>query len=175
MAQDDEDLPPWLSGLRGQDATPPALDWDTVEPEPPSESGWFIFPPPSLGRQNDDNTTVYSQPAPQTAEPPKVDSRYPVAGQGNTYTPRHRRYVYVMLADDGLCKIGISNCPSERAKVVRYEYEKKTIEVIMAREFNLAGYYERVLHAMFKHKHVEGEWFNLDETDLMYLRNFLTE
>lgn len=85
--------------------------------------------------------------------------------------------VYVYLMKDNhteFYKIGISNDPKYREKTLLSQ--KPSIELIYKREFvdrELSLVMEKTLHNYFHHKRVRGEWFDLDEEDLIKFKSVL--
>jgi len=80
-------------------------------------------------------------------------------------------YVYLMKdISNGFYKIGISTNPEYRERTL--QSEKPTIEKICAKEFpnrTIASAIESALHKSYESKRIRGEWFNLDEFDVMDL------
>lgn len=89
-------------------------------------------------------------------------------------TPRGE-YIYVIKDIDisGYYKIGRTNDPSIRLSTFDVKLPFR-IEVIAILTCKNAMQGERELHVRFASKRVRGEWFNLDDSDLEYLRG-LTE
>lgn len=84
-------------------------------------------------------------------------------------------YVYLMIdTTNNFHKIGISNNPKYREHTL--QSDKPTIELICAREFptrELAKDTESMLHKHYAEKRVRGEWFNLDDSDLVNIKKVL--
>lgn len=77
-------------------------------------------------------------------------------------------YVYVISDGTGACKIGLSKSPRARFKALALQRGRKiTVEVML--ETDEMGQLENALHSRFWDKHLEGEWFSLDEADLAYI------
>jgi len=78
-------------------------------------------------------------------------------------------YVYLMHdKSNGFYKIGISKDPQYRERTL--QSEKPTIEKICAKEFPtrpIAEAIESALHKSYGAKRLRGEWFNLDEADVI--------
>jgi hypothetical protein len=77
--------------------------------------------------------------------------------------------IYVMIDDNtGFYKIGRSINPTKREKTL--QSEKATIKLL----FFFKGTYEieKYLHKALKEKCVRGEWFNLSNSDLEYIKSF---
>lgn len=84
-------------------------------------------------------------------------------------------YVYLMkdLAN-GYSKIGISNNPEYREHTL--QSEKPTIELVCAKVFpsrKVAMAIESSLHSCYDEKHIRGEWFNLDASDIEIIKQTL--
>ncbi len=65
-------------------------------------------------------------------------------------------------------KIGKSDSPLKREKTL--QSEKPTIQLIYY--FESYDNDEKILHQKFKDKRIRGEWFNLDENDIEYIKNY---
>jgi len=78
-------------------------------------------------------------------------------------------FVYLMKDHiNGAYKIGISNSPEYREKTL--QSEKPSIELIESKQFQkrkIAETFERLLHEYFKNKRIRGEWFQLDNADII--------
>jgi hypothetical protein len=69
---------------------------------------------------------------------------------------------------NGYHKIGISNKPEYRERTL--QSEKPTIALLCAKEFPtriIAEAIESALHKTFEDKRLRGEWFALDEKDVL--------
>jgi len=81
-------------------------------------------------------------------------------------------HVYLMLdSNTGYHKIGISNKPEYREKTL--QSEKPTIELIISKSFpsrRIARSFEKALHESFNSKNVRGEWFNLDNEEVVQIK-----
>jgi len=75
--------------------------------------------------------------------------------------------VYVAKCN-GAYKIGLSKNPRRRLKEIERE---KGSPVKLVYELHTSEMYqtESALHHLFWNRHLEGEWFNLDEADLEYI------
>lgn len=84
-------------------------------------------------------------------------------------------YVYVMKDNNsGFYKIGISNNPNFREKTLLSQ--TPSIETLYKRGFEnreLSKIMEKTLHEFFNSKRVRGEWFDLNENDLLQLKSLL--
>lgn len=80
-------------------------------------------------------------------------------------------YVYLMMdTSNGFYKIGISNNPEYRERTL--QSEKPTIEKICCKKYpsrEIARAIESALHTVYSAKHIRGEWFRLDEIDVVHL------
>ena len=80
-------------------------------------------------------------------------------------------HVYLMHdTTNGFYKIGISNNPEHRERTL--QSEKPSIEIVCCKEYpirSIAEAFEAALHKAFASKRIRGEWFSLDETDVMFL------
>lgn len=96
----------------------------------------------------------YSQRGPEPTEPRKKGR----AG-----------YVYVLHSPTGAYKIGYTVNPASRAKTfnVKLPFEVEFDTLIQTDD--MRGL-EAELHERYWHKHINGEWFALDESDLAELR-----
>ena len=78
-------------------------------------------------------------------------------------------FVYLMKDEtNGYHKIGISNKPEYRERTL--QSEKPTIALLCAKEFPtriIAEAIESALHKTFEDKRLRGEWFALDEKDVL--------
>ncbi len=84
-------------------------------------------------------------------------------------------FVYLMKDNiNGAYKIGISNSPEYREKTL--QSEKPSIELIESKQFQkrrIAESFEKLLHEYFKNKRIRGEWFQLDNNDIIDLKLIL--
>lgn len=79
-------------------------------------------------------------------------------------------FIYLLFADTGLYKIGLSVNPSARAKYINQTMSEN---VIMLHTFPAQDRYEaeRRLHDLFASKRQRGEWFSLSAGDVDYVRS----
>ena len=78
--------------------------------------------------------------------------------------------VYVMIdKNTGYYKIGKSTNPKFRERTL--QSEKPTIEMIFNKEAKHRN--EKKLHEMFKENRIRGEWFDLNGSDLIKIKNYL--
>lgn len=73
--------------------------------------------------------------------------------------------VYLMKNDFGLYKIGISNNPSKRARVIANNSGVPTY-IINVWQSNNAARTEKRLHKKFESVRMKGEWFNFTHEDI---------
>jgi len=83
----------------------------------------------------------------------------------NDYGKKTESLTYIMKDNSGYYKIGRSINPSSRLKVLGIG--NPTIELC----FYINGNHEHELHKKFNSKRVNGEWFRLDEKDLVYIKD----
>lgn len=78
-------------------------------------------------------------------------------------------YVYIFRAN-GLCKIGRSNNPQWRKTQlqVALPYPIEVVLTIQTRQHGL----EHALHSRFITKRKRGEWYDLDEEDIQWIKGF---
>ena len=81
-------------------------------------------------------------------------------------------YVYLMKdVSNNFYKIGISKTPEYREQTL--QSEKPTIEMICNKKYpsrKIAEAFEKALHTAYANKRVRGEWFALDDYDVMTLK-----
>jgi hypothetical protein len=77
--------------------------------------------------------------------------------------------VYLMRADNGAYKIGLSRRPRERVQQLRRN-RFGTIEVLHVIETDNMRALERELHKRYADKQIHGEWFMLDESDVAEIK-----
>lgn len=83
-------------------------------------------------------------------------------------TVKIKTYVYIMIDHNTkYYKIGRSDGPLKREKTL--QSEKPTIELIY--KFECEYGIEKELHNKFINKKIRGEWFNLDNNDIDYIKN----
>jgi hypothetical protein len=98
-------------------------------------------------------------------EPPGCPT-LPAAEGGGTATSVG--WVYILRAETGVCKIGKTTNPKERARFfeIKLPFAVEVLHLIRCGNMHAA---ERMLHAYFAGKRVNGEWFNLTDDDLAFL------
>ena len=78
--------------------------------------------------------------------------------------------VYVMIdKNTGYYKIGRSLKPKFRERTL--QSEKPTIELLFSNDAKIKK--EKDLHNMFSEKRIRGEWFNLNGSDLIKIKEYL--
>lgn len=79
-------------------------------------------------------------------------------------------YIYLMYADTGHYKIGMSVQPSERLRSFRTEMpvEVQPVYVFPTDDMRLA---ESALHYLFRENRYRGEWFILDDEDVEWIKS----
>ena len=84
-------------------------------------------------------------------------------------------YVYLMIdTTNNFYKIGISNNPRYREHTL--QSDKPTIELICAKEYpsrTIAEAIESALHKAYANKRIRGEWFNLEDNDIIEIKQTL--
>lgn len=84
-------------------------------------------------------------------------------------------FVYLMIdTTNNFHKIGISNNPKYREHTL--QSDKPTIELIIAKEYPtrlIAEAIEFALHKAYSNKRIRGEWFNLDDIDIIHIKETL--
>lgn len=77
--------------------------------------------------------------------------------------------VYLMQdTTNNFYKIGCSKQPRYREKTL--QSEKPTIELLFCFEGSRKD--EKYLHECFKEKRIRGEWFRLDDNDILYFKEY---
>lgn len=77
-----------------------------------------------------------------------------------------RGVVYVMRAEDGLCKIGQTSSIKKRHKAIQSSSSVPVKVILCKRAGRWARDAEQHLHETFASKRVRGEWFALDTSDI---------
>jgi hypothetical protein len=80
--------------------------------------------------------------------------------------PQKKTYTYVMTDDTGMYKIGKSISPMLREQSLAVG--NHTLRLC----FYIEGNHEKELHDKFATKHMKGEWYHLNKSDLKYIRNY---
>ena len=84
--------------------------------------------------------------------------------------PKTAGFVYLLRADNGLYKIGVSIDPSKRLKGLRTGSPDKLVLIHTIKTDSAYGA-ERAFHKRYEHKRVRAEWFALDEKDVTFIRS----
>lgn len=81
-------------------------------------------------------------------------------------------YVYVLKTGE-YYKIGITSQPNKRfSSITMLPYEINLLFMFYVKDYlNVETY----LHRYFSDKNVKGEWFKLDEKDIIFIKNYLLE
>jgi len=79
-----------------------------------------------------------------------------------------KRYLYVLKNELGRYKIGVAIDVEKRVKSLEISSGSK-IDIVY--KFNSRGNFELKLHKHFKNKRHIGEWFLLDDNDLLFIKN----
>lgn len=79
-------------------------------------------------------------------------------------------YVYVLKSDAGEYKIGRTNNIESRIKAhqSQYPFRVSILSIIKTDDMNKL---ESELHNLYENKQIKGEWFNLDENDVAYIKS----
>lgn len=80
-------------------------------------------------------------------------------------------YVYIIKKnDENIVKIGMSKNYSERTKQIstKLPFEVETVKVFKTKDMYSL---EKKLHDFYKEKRLNGEWFELNNEDLEYIKN----
>lgn len=82
---------------------------------------------------------------------------------------RKSNYVYLIGAPNGLVKIGITNNVQKRFKDIN---ATSPVELYLVSSFSSsnAAKIEKELHLKFEGKRVKGEWFNIGQDDISWIK-----
>lgn len=81
-----------------------------------------------------------------------------------------RTFIYTMINErNGFIKIGRSDNPKFREKTL--QSEEPEVRILFA--YFAEPYLEGVFHEAFAGKRIRGEWFRLDDHDLLVIREHL--
>ena len=81
---------------------------------------------------------------------------------------RNRQYVYIIENNDnGAIKIGVGNDPDNRLKQLQTGSVSELSLVYRSIICSNAFEVEKFMHHNFKDKHIRGEWFNIDKTEVI--------
>ena len=78
------------------------------------------------------------------------------------------KQTYLMKSNNKY-KIGMSDSPLSRLKTLKIG--NPNIAIVLCCEKDKVS--EKVLHRMFKHRRIEGEWFNLTKSDIEICKNLM--
>lgn len=78
-------------------------------------------------------------------------------------------YVYLLKNMEGTYKIGKAKNPEDRLKTFTVKLPFRVEYTCIIPSHDMAEL-ERDLHDLFKHKRVNGEWFNLDPDDVEFIK-----
>jgi len=81
--------------------------------------------------------------------------------------------IYIIKTNE-FYKIGITNNIKRRIKEIEALNPFK-IELILYKKLLYSKTVEAFLHAEFRDKNIKGEWFNLSELDLMFIKSKLEQ
>jgi len=101
----------------------------------------------------------------------KEEKYYNAIINNNSFDDK-RTYIYIMYDyNTGYYKIGRSANPAVRERTL--QSEKPTIDLIKC----WIGTWddEKILHRMFKHKRYRGEWFALNDNDIMMIKSYFKD
>lgn len=89
-----------------------------------------------------------------------------IAGQRSfNFRPDIKTASVYLMESKGIHKIGFSQNPEKRAKVIQSK-EKAPVSVVYSREVNKPYVLEQALHRRFRDERLSGEWFDLDTFDI---------
>ena len=102
--------------------------------------------------------------------------RQPFKGMGHQTTfsslpapPDKTGYVYVLQADNGLCKIGKAKVLDKRVEQLEVQLPYD-LELLVSIETDDRDSLEKELHEKFADKRKKGEWFDLTKEDIAYIK-----
>lgn len=98
-------------------------------------------------------------PRPELVAPPQAEPKQASAGG----------YVYIIKCR-GLYKIGRAVDFVKRIAVMTLPEKPRVIATAHCADY---GFVEKAMHALFAHKRKHGEWFDLDEQEVMQARDYL--
>ena len=80
--------------------------------------------------------------------------------------------IYAIMAENGLMKIGRSHNPKTRYRQIK---SASPIEIRWFAFLDEVKYPEETIHKRFVKKRIRGEWFALDDDDMMWLLDNSTD
>lgn len=98
----------------------------------------------------------------------REDSEDPARKAG----PKSEGYVYLAIGDKGYHKIGKAKWPRTRLAALKKGGVVEYVCVIKTGDYSGL---EKQLHDRFAHKRAFGEWFQLDDEDVTYIRSLAGE
>lgn len=150
------------------------LDWRYIH----KEEKYFFKPTLTRFDPQQDFNTTYGDESP-TVKGDILDNNFKKVQTGvRLYIKNLKSFefkgktskVYVMIdKNTGYYKIGKSTNPNLRERTL--QSEKPTIEMIFNKEAKQSD--EKKLHEMFKENRIRGEWFDLNGSDLIKIKNYL--
>jgi len=78
-------------------------------------------------------------------------------------------YVYLLLADNGVYKIGASENPKRRGRELGIKLPYALVQVHLIPTDDMVTT-EQILHGWFAEKRLDGEWFELDADDVELIK-----
>lgn len=87
------------------------------------------------------------------------------------YGGRNPGYVYVVKSDTGHYKIGRTNNPDDRRRTFNVKLPVEIEFIVLIKSGNYSAL-ESTLHLQYQHKRINGEWFSLSRSDLLFLANY---
>lgn len=110
--------------------------------------------------------------ATQTAEIVKRRKALRAKPKKETKNQKDERYVYLIKMGEDY-KIGISKDPERR--LGEFTLLPKELEKVFIHKVSNAKLIESELHEIFDEKRVRGEWFNLNEEDIEFIKNYIKD
>lgn len=105
-----------------------------------------------------------------------IRDRIPVSRKSSAKVVRTPKegYVYLVKSVSGHYKIGKSINPHDRIRTfgVKLPFEVEIIHTIKSLQYHAL---EKFLHAKFDDKRVNGEWFNLSDDDVDYVKSLAVQ
>lgn len=96
--------------------------------------------------------------------------------KAKVYVPKNRRrrasrdgHVYLLQADNGLCKIGITGNLDKRIRIIQTQ-SPIPVSMLVAKYVANAYALEDELHRQFADKHSHGEWLSLTTENIEYAK-----
>lgn len=73
--------------------------------------------------------------------------------------------IYVIRAGNSLCKIGKATDIDQRLRAIQTG-NHEAVELVLSQHTRWFGLVEKTLHRHFASKHIRGEWYDLDNSDI---------